>query len=104
MLLPFLAVGAVGLVSMAGHLVGEELARVIDEFDRGDADAARKTFLSVLPAIDVVCSSGNGALRAKLALALLGLIPSAGMRLPQAAADEDEVREVRAGLVAAGLL
>jgi 4-hydroxy-tetrahydrodipicolinate synthase len=103
LLLPFLAVGAVGLVSMAGHLVGDELASVIRDFDR-DPGAARATFLSVVPAIDLICGSGNGALRSKLTLALLGLIPTATMRLPQAAADEDEVAEVQAALVAAGLL
>jgi 4-hydroxy-tetrahydrodipicolinate synthase len=58
----------------------------------------------VLPIIDLICGSGNGALRAKLTLALLGLIPSPTMRLPQAGADEDEVREVREGLVEVGLL
>jgi 4-hydroxy-tetrahydrodipicolinate synthase len=104
LLLPFLAVGAVGLVSMAGHLVGDELAQTIREFGGGDTATARATFLSALPAIDLVCGSGNGALRSKLALSLLGLIPTPTMRLPQAAADEGEVREVRAGLVAAGLL
>lgn len=104
LLLPFLAVGAVGLVSMAAHLVGDELAQVIRQFDSGDTAGARATFLSALPAIDLICGSGNGALRSKLTLALLGLIPTATMRLPQAAADEDEIREVRAGLVAAGLL
>lgn len=104
LLLPFLAVGAVGLVSMAAHLVGDQLARVIREFDSGDATAARATFLSVVPVIDLICGSGNGALRCKLTLALTGVIPSAAMRLPHAAADEDEVREVRTGLIAAGLL
>ena len=104
LLLPFLSVGAVGLVSMAAHLVGDELAQVIRDFDNGNPAAARTGFLSVLPAIDQICGSGNGALRSKLTLALLGLIPSAAMRLPQAAADEDEVLEVRAALVAAGLL
>ncbi|MCU1431262.1 MAG: Dihydrodipicolinate synthase [Actinotalea sp.] len=104
LLLPFLAVGAVGLVSMAAHLVGDELAAVIRRFDAGDTAGAREAFLSALPAIDIVCGSGNGALRSKLSLALLGLIPTATMRLPQAAPDEDEVREVRAALVAAGLL
>jgi 4-hydroxy-tetrahydrodipicolinate synthase len=103
LLLPFLAVGAVGLVSMAGHLVGTELAQVIRDFE-ADPAAARATFVSVLPAIDLICGSGNGALRSKLTLALLGLIPSAAMRLPQASPDEDEVYEVRAGLIAAGLL
>jgi 4-hydroxy-tetrahydrodipicolinate synthase len=104
LLLPFLAVGAVGLVSMAAHLVGDQLAQVIREFDAGDPAAARATFLTVLPVIDLISGSGNGALRSKLTLSLLGLIPSAAMRLPQAAADDDEVREVRAALVAAGLL
>ncbi|CAN5632776.1 4-hydroxy-tetrahydrodipicolinate synthase [soil metagenome] len=104
LLLPFLAVGAVGLVSMAGHLVGDELARVISQFEAGDPRAARATFLSVLPAIDLICGSGNGALRSKLTLALLGHIPTATLRLPQAAADEREVTEVRAGLISAGLL
>ncbi len=104
LLLPFLAVGAVGLVSMAGHLVGDQLAAVIRQFEAGDTAGARATFLSVLPAIDLISGSGNGALRSKLTLALLGLIPTATMRLPQAAADEDEVQEVRAAMVAAGLL
>jgi 4-hydroxy-tetrahydrodipicolinate synthase len=104
LLLPFLAVGAVGLVSMAGHLVGPELARVIAEFEDGDPAAALATFRTVLPVVDLVCGSGNGALRAKLALALTGVIPTATMRLPQVAADDDEVDEVRAALATAGLL
>jgi 4-hydroxy-tetrahydrodipicolinate synthase len=104
LLLPFLAVGAVGLVSMAGHLVGDALAQVIREFDRGDTGDARATFLSVLPVVTLICGSGNGALRSKLALALLGRIPTATMRLPQAAAAEDEISEVRAALIAAGLV
>jgi 4-hydroxy-tetrahydrodipicolinate synthase len=104
LLLPFLAVGAVGLVSMAGHLVGDTLAQVIREFHRGEPEVARATFVRALPAIDLICGSGNGALRSKLTLALLGLIPTATMRLPQAAADDDEVCEVRAALIAGGLL
>jgi 4-hydroxy-tetrahydrodipicolinate synthase len=104
LLLPFLAVGGVGLVSMSGHLVGDTLAQVIRDFDNAEPVAARAGFVSVLPVIELICGSGNGALRSKLALALLGLIPTATMRLPQAAADADEVREVRAALVDAGLL
>ena len=69
---------------MAGHLIGEQLAGVIHEFERGDTDKARAAFVAVLPVIDLICGSGNGALRAKLTLSLLGLIPSPAMRLPQA--------------------
>ncbi len=103
LLLPFLSVGAVGLVGMAGHLVGNRLAEVIALADAGEPVAAREAFLAVLPVVDLVCGSGNGALRSKLALALLGTLPSAAMRLPQAPAGDDEVAEVRAGLAAAGL-
>ncbi|HQY33900.1 4-hydroxy-tetrahydrodipicolinate synthase [Actinotalea sp.] len=104
LLLPFLAVGAVGLVSMSAHLVGDELAAVIRAFDAGDVAAARTQFLAVAPVVDLICGSGNGALRSKLTLTLLGLLPGATMRLPQVAPDEAEVAEVRAALVAAGLL
>ena len=104
LLLPFLAVGAAGVVSMAGHVVGDELAETIRRFDAGDTAGARAAFLSVAAEIDLICGSGNGALRSKLVLALLGLIPSDAMRLPQAAADEAEVAAVRAALVAAGRL
>ncbi|MGY1671885.1 4-hydroxy-tetrahydrodipicolinate synthase family protein [Geodermatophilus sp. SYSU D00710] len=103
LLLPFLAVGAVGLVSTSGHLVGDRLAEVVALAEAGDLAAARKTFLDVLPVVDLVCGTGNGALRSKLALALLGRLPSAAVRLPQVPAGDAEVAEVRAGLAAAGL-
>ena len=104
LLLPFLAVGGVGMVSMSGHLVGDGLAAVIRSFHAGDLAAAREQFVELLPAIDLICGSGNGAMRSKAALALLGLIPGATMRLPQVAPDEAETELVRAALVAAGLL
>ncbi|TKJ25271.1 4-hydroxy-tetrahydrodipicolinate synthase [Blastococcus sp. CCUG 61487] len=100
-LLPFLSVGAVGLVSMAGHLVGDRLARVIALAEAGEPREARELFRSTLPAVDLICGSGNGALRSKLALNLLGLLPSAAMRLPQLPAGPEEVEEVRAALAVA---
>ncbi len=104
LLLPFLSVGGVGLVSMGAHLVGDELAETIRLHDAGRTAEALAVFRAALPMIDLVCGSGNGALRSKLTLALLGLIPSATMRLPQAAPDAEEVAAVRAALVAAGRL
>jgi len=99
-LLPYLAVGAVGLVSMAGHLVGDRLAQVIRLADAGDLAEAREAFRSAAPAVDLICGSGNGALRAKLALTLLGLLPTAAVRLPQVPAGGAETEEVRAALAA----
>ena len=101
LLLPFLSVGAVGLVSMAGHLVGEELAQVIALTEAGELEQAREVFRSVLPVIDLISGSGNGALRSKLALALTGRIPGPAMRLPQLPAGEAETAAVAAALTAA---
>ena len=104
LLLPFLSVGAVGLVSMAAHLVGDEMAAVIAAVDAGDLPTALATFRRITPVVDLICGSGNGALRSKLSLHLLGLLPSPAMRLPQVEADATEVEAVRAALVGAGLL
>jgi 4-hydroxy-tetrahydrodipicolinate synthase len=101
LLLPFLSVGAVGLVSMAGHLVGQELAQVIALAEAGDWERAREVFRSVLPVVDLISGTGNGALRSKLALWLSGLIPGPAMRLPQLPAGEAETAEVRAALAVA---
>ena len=101
LLLPFLSVGAVGLVSMAGHLVGQELAQVIALTEAGELEQAREVFRSVLPVIDLISGSGNGALRSKLALALTGRIPGPAMRLPQLPAGEAETAAVAAALTAA---
>lgn len=102
--LPFLSVGAVGVVSMAGHLVGDLVAAMVRAVDDGDLARARDLLDQQWPAIDLICGSGNGALRSKTALWLLGLIPDATMRLPQAPPDADEIALVRDALVAAGLL
>jgi 4-hydroxy-tetrahydrodipicolinate synthase len=102
--LAFLAHGAAGVVSMAGHLAGDALAALVRAVDAGDLVTARSVMVGMLPAIDVICGSGNGALRAKVALELLGLIPHRTMRLPQATADDSEVAVVRAAMTAAGLL
>ena len=103
-LLPYLAHGAGGIVSMAGHLVGAEIRAVISAFDDGDHALALERFTAITGIIDLIGGSGNGALRSKTALHLLGHIPHPTMRLPNVAADAQETELVRAALVAAGLL
>ncbi|NMR19537.1 4-hydroxy-tetrahydrodipicolinate synthase [Cellulomonas fimi] len=102
--LAFLTHGGAGVVSMAGHLVGDELAAMVRAVDAGDLARARELFAGMLPAIDLICGSGNGAVRSKAALELLGLLPHRTLRLPQVQADDQELDVVRAALEAAGLL
>lgn len=104
LLLAYLAHGAVGVVSMAAHLVGDEMRAIIDAFDSGDTAGALERFRAVVPVVDLICGSGNGALRCKTALHLLGHIPHPTMRLPHVEADAEERELVRQVLVGAGLL
>src|SRR5680860_1531657 len=56
--LPLAAVGAVGVVSVAGHLVGAELTRMYDLLPT-DAAAARAVYLRLLPLIEALFVEPN---------------------------------------------
>lgn len=103
LLLPFLAHGAAGIVSVAGHVVGQQFAAIIAAHDAGDHARALQIFLSIAPAIDALNGRGFQAVAAKAAVQALGLIPSRHLRLPLVAASDAEVEEVRGGLRAAGI-
>lgn len=102
--LSFLASGAAGTVSVAGHVIGRELAEITAACDTGNFPRAAEIFVRISPAIDAINGAGFQAVMAKVGLELLGLLPNRALRLPQVAATDDEVAAVRAGLVAAGLL
>jgi 4-hydroxy-tetrahydrodipicolinate synthase len=105
LLLGYLAHGGCGLISVAGHAAGEQLRRVIDQFDAGDAAAALATFTEVVPVIEAVMGVPNyGATTAKAALELLGVLDNRRVRGPLVALDDDEVAALRAALATAGVL
>jgi 4-hydroxy-tetrahydrodipicolinate synthase len=100
--LPWLAVGAVGFVSVIGHVVADRLRSMITAFDVGDMTTARDIHARCLPVIRVFSSVGGVAF-SKAALRLIGLdvgIP----RLPQVPAEPDQVAAIAAALVTAGAL
>gem|GEM_PF-26864 len=99
--LPLAAVGAVGVVSVAGHLVGAELTRMYDLLPT-DAAAARAVYLRLLPLIEALFVEPN-PVPLKAALGLLGL-PAGPVRLPLAPASEDTIALVRGVMVTLGLL
>jgi 4-hydroxy-tetrahydrodipicolinate synthase len=47
--LPSLAIGAAGLVSVAGHLCARELRELADAYERGDSALARRIHLELTP-------------------------------------------------------
>lgn len=81
MLYPVLEMGGVGVISVASHLVGEEMAAVAAAAAKGDLEEARRrdAALADLYAALFVTTS---PILIKSALEMIGLIPSARLRLP----------------------
>ncbi|MBB6629608.1 4-hydroxy-tetrahydrodipicolinate synthase [Nocardioides sp. KIGAM211] len=103
--LGWLAHGGSGVVSVVGHVAGDQIRAMTDAFLAGDHAEALTLFTRMLPAIDAVMGVPNyGATTAKAALQLLGVLDNRFVRAPLVPLDDDEVAALRAGLVEAGLL
>lgn len=102
--LAHLANGAVGMVSVVGHVAGELHAAMVQAVDRGDLGTARGISRRLLPAVRGIMTRGQGAVMAKAAVQLAGVLPGRAVRLPLLPATDDAVDVLRADLVEAGLL
>lgn len=103
--LGFLAHGACGVVSVAGHAAGSQIAEMISTFQAGDHAGAHTIYQRLLPAFAAIMGVPNyGATTAKAALELLGVLDNRRVRSPLVELDDDEVAALRAGLDASGLL
>jgi len=74
MTLPLLAVGAVGVISVASHWVGRQLAELVDAGTRGDLETARRVNARLIPSFDY--ETGDDApnpIPTKTLLGVLGL-------------------------------
>jgi 4-hydroxy-tetrahydrodipicolinate synthase len=101
LLLPFLAHGGAGVVSVAAHVVARAFADVVAAFDMGDHARALEIFRTTTPAIEALNGAGFQAVMAKAAVEALGVVPGRHVRLPLVAASDAEADAVRAGLAAA---
>lgn len=99
--LPWLALGAVGFVSVVGHVVGDRLHEMIDAFGAGEVDRARDLHSSLLPVYTGIFRN-QGLVMTKAALAMLGL-PAGPVRLPLVDATPAEARRLREDLEVAGV-
>ena len=102
--LAWLALGAVGVVSVVGHVAGNEFRAMIDAVDAGDLATARAIHPKLIPAIDALMNTSQGAIMVKAALKEQGVIDSDAIRLPLLPADEAMYAVLRDGLTKAGLL
>ena len=102
--LPWLALGATGCVSVAGHVLGNQYAEMIGAVDRGDLARAREIHTTVIPAVNAVMNTSQGAIMAKAAMKLLGVIRSDFCRLPLLPAPPEHLDILREGLSRSGVL
>ncbi len=99
-LLPMLAVGGVGVVSVAAHVAGDDVAAMVEVFG-SDPAKAREIHLRLGPLFAALfADTSPGPLKA--ALRMVGL-PAGPVRPPLADADEPVTTLVREALATAGI-
>ncbi len=98
----YVCLGAVGVVSVAAHLVGPQIRQMIELIETGDVAAARKIHESLSPLYNALFVTSN-PIPLKAALELVGR-PAGVPRLPLVPATSEERDRVRKALEDAGLL
>ena len=101
--LAWLTHGAVGVVSVMGHVVAGPIAEMVDCIRRGDLRRAQDLAVELAPVCQAIMGAGQGTVYAKAALDLLDVIPSRAVRSPLVAANEDELADLAERLRDAGL-
>jgi 4-hydroxy-tetrahydrodipicolinate synthase len=99
--LPLLSIGAVGFVSVTGHVIGDRLREMIEAFIAGRNADARKIHLDALP-VNVGLFRNQAAVLTKAALEML-LLPGGAVRGPLLPATAEERRQLREDLTAGGV-
>lgn len=100
--LQMLAVGAYGVISVAGNVAPRHLADMIAAFTKGDIERAAHINASLIPLYDALFATSN-PIPVKAGVGLLGHQAGAP-RLPLIPASEAEISQVRAALEGLGVL
>ncbi|BBX17315.1 4-hydroxy-tetrahydrodipicolinate synthase [Mycolicibacterium duvalii] len=100
--LPWLAMGAVGFVSVWGHVAASQLRELLTAFNSGDIATARKIAVTLTP-LNAAQHRLGGVTLSKAGLRLQGF-DAGEPRLPQMPADGQQLRELAADLRAAAVL
>jgi len=96
--LAWLTHGACGVVSVVGHAAGREYAAMAEAVARGDLGRALEIYQRLIPMVEVMMQRVQGAMMAKAAMQLLGVLPTRAVRLPLVPAPDELVEELRQAL------
>jgi 4-hydroxy-tetrahydrodipicolinate synthase len=103
LLLPHLAAGAVGIVSVCSHLIGPQIKQIIAAFKDGKVDEAQRVYAGFLPLMTTIMTVTASPIPVRAALEIIGVDVGAP-RLPLVPATDGEVAKIRTALERAGLL
>lgn len=99
--LPLLSIGAVGFVSVCGHVIGNELKMMLNAWFAGDFERATSIHQQLLPVFTGTFRT-QGAILTKASLNLMGL-PGGHTRLPLVDATSEQIDQLAADLIAGGI-
>ncbi|WP_237200610.1 4-hydroxy-tetrahydrodipicolinate synthase [Rothia nasimurium] len=96
--LPWIAMGAVGLVGVTSHVAPEQFRQLIDATVAGDLATAQKIHLDLAPVVRATMSRVPGCVAAKQILTWQGILPTNTVRLPHVPATDSEMALMREDL------
>lgn len=100
--LPMMAIGAVGIISVAAHIVGRPIKDMIEAFVRGDVQGAARMHLRLLPVFQA-CFVTTNPIPVKAAVNMIGL-RAGSLRPPLLEATEKEKEILRKAMTEFGIL
>jgi 4-hydroxy-tetrahydrodipicolinate synthase len=100
--LPILAIGGIGVISVAGHLVPGMIREMIEAYESGHSTRAKDLHIRLMPLFDALFVDTN-PIPVKYAAGLMGL-PSGPLRLPLVQIEDEAARRVREAMNDLGLI
>jgi 4-hydroxy-tetrahydrodipicolinate synthase len=100
--LALLAIGAVGVVSVTGHIVADRHKLMVEAMQNNDVNTAREINRSLVPITEGIMTKAGGAIMVKAALDQLGRTGGGSLRLPLIPATDDQRRVLREDLIKGG--
>ena len=98
-----LAHGAVGFVGVTTHVAGAQYAAMLAAVRSGDLPRAVAIHRRTVPIVNAIMNTSQGAIMAKAALAELGVIDSAAVRLPLVESPPEHLALLRVALTSSGI-
>jgi len=100
--LALLAIGAIGVVSVTGHVVADRHKLMVEAMQNNDVQTAREINRLLVPITEGIMTRAGGAIMVKAALDQLGRTGGGSLRLPLIPATDDQRRILREDLIKGG--